>query len=135
MKINLYSNLKLLKSKNLIPAYTWLVLIFIVSSIPHLKVTFVKILSMDKIAHFSEYFIFGLLFKNGLYREDNNRVRNIMLVIAATTIFATLDEIHQMIVPGRTASVYDFIADFLGGAVFSQIYEIGVRVKNYDKSN
>ncbi|NIA23519.1 MAG: hypothetical protein GWP03_05115 [Proteobacteria bacterium] len=131
MKVNFYSNLKRLKSKSLIPAYAWLVLIFAVSSIPHLRVTFSNIVSMDKIAHFSEYFIFGLMFKYGLYKNDGSRVKNIITVIVVTALFATLDEIHQLIVPGRTASVYDFIADFLGGAIFSQIYEIGVKSKRW----
>jgi len=131
LKIDFYSNLKRLRSRSLIPAYTWLIVIFVVSSIPHLRVSFNRILSMDKIAHFSEYFIFGLMFKHGLYKNDESRMRNIIMVMVVTALFATLDEIHQLIVPGRTASAYDFIADFLGGGVFSQIYEIGVRNKKW----
>ncbi|MCK4544690.1 VanZ family protein [candidate division WOR-3 bacterium] len=134
MKTFLNSNLKKLFHKNLLPAYIWLTIIFIVSSIPRLHIASREIRNLDTIAHFLEYFIFGLLFKIGLYKTDKNRKYNIITVIIVSLFFASLDEIHQIIVPGRTPSIFDFFADFIGAGIASQIYELYLRRKYGNKS-
>ena len=35
--------------------------------------------------------------------------------------FAVLDEVHQNLIPGRSADILDFIADFLGLAIIQLI--------------
>ena len=67
-----------------------------------------------KIAHFTEYFILGLiLFLNlRLYPIDNKLIIGIILCM----IYASSDEIHQIFVDGREAKILDVLIDTLGSA-------------------
>jgi len=40
--------------------------------------------------------------------------RQVWLVVLAVTLYGILDEIHQYFVPGRSADVYDALADASG---------------------
>lgn len=72
-----------------------------------------------KIAHFLEYFILGLIIFLVL---DIRRVKYPLISAIILSIFcASLDEIHQLFVIGRTARVFDVFVDSLGAslAIFS----------------
>ena len=69
-----------------------------------------------KSAHFIEYFILSLLILRGIRggrRETHLRWAVIAVIIVAA--YASLDEIHQIFVPGRTAAVTDVLLDTSGG--------------------
>jgi VanZ family protein len=67
----------------------------------------------DKIFHFTEYFIFAfLLLKAFTKRLVQGKDAIAPLLIGA--IYAATDELHQAFVPGRTPSVFDWIADVAG---------------------
>ena len=69
-----------------------------------------------KCAHFIEYFILSLLILRGIRggrRETHLRWAVIAVIIVAA--YASLDEIHQIFVPGRTAAVRDVLLDTSGG--------------------
>jgi len=69
-----------------------------------------------KCAHFTEYFILSLLILRGIRggrRETHLRWALIAIIIVAG--YASLDEFHQMFVPGRTAAVTDVLLDTTGG--------------------
>jgi VanZ family protein len=87
--------------------------------IPHLtEQGFVTIhFFVRKAAHFTEYFIFGLL----LYRGIRGGQRGWRWSWALTALFiaagySALDEIHQAFVASRTASPYDSLLDSVGAA-------------------
>ena len=68
-----------------------------------------------KLAHFAEYLVLGVL----LYRALDGagfspRIALRALVLAA--VFAAGDELHQRLVPGRTAAVWDCVIDASGAA-------------------
>ncbi len=67
-----------------------------------------------KIAHFTEYFILGLiLFLNlRLYPINNKLIIGIILCM----IYASSDEIHQIFIDGREAKLLDVLIDTLGSA-------------------
>ena len=70
-----------------------------------------------KSAHFTEYFIFGLLLLRavrGVRNGWNLRWALLALVIAAG--YSALDEFHQSFVPSRTASPWDSLLDTFGAA-------------------
>jgi VanZ family protein len=69
-----------------------------------------------KSAHFTEYFILSLLILRGIRggRRDA-RLAWALAAIAIVAGYASLDEFHQMFVPGRTAAVTDVLLDTSGG--------------------
>lgn len=66
-----------------------------------------------KVAHFTLYTIGGFLILNFLYNKDKLK-KSILLTIFVGILYATLDEIHQLFVPGRGASIKDVLIDSSG---------------------
>lgn len=65
----------------------------------------------DKLWHFLEYLLFGLLAWKALRPEDG---RGLALALVLTLSYAGSDELHQLSVPTRTASLLDWVVDSLG---------------------
>ncbi len=108
--------------RNRLPALIWAALIFIASSIPRTPKLRVNIFSLDKMIHFVEFGIFGillLLFFSG-YRGLSRRSIAVSLFVGI--VWAALDEYHQFFVPGRNPSVYDFMADVAGIFLFQFVF-------------
>ena len=66
-----------------------------------------------KIAHFTEFFILGLLVFFTLRAFEFN---NIYIMILLCFLYACSDEIHQMFVVGRDGNFVDVILDSLGSS-------------------
>lgn len=128
-------------SKKKIP-YAWLalayaVLILIVSSIPNLKTPELGFENQDKLYHFIEYSIFSVLLFFALLNSQRDFLRKnvlqISLLIGAS--FGILDELHQKFIPGRTADILDFTADFVGVALIQVCFWFYHRRKSKIHSN
>lgn len=97
--------------KRWLPVYLWLMVIFTLSSIPHLNLPRFGFRKMDKILHFSEYLILGFLLRRGF----SSRPKGVLfLTIFCGFLTAFLDEIHQLFIPGRKSEVWDFIMNSAG---------------------
>ncbi len=74
-----------------------------------------------KCGHLTEYFILSLLVLRGIRagRRDA-RIVWALSAIAIVACYASLDEFHQMFVPGRTPAVADVLLDTIG-AICAQI--------------
>ncbi|RZN43516.1 MAG: DUF1616 domain-containing protein [Methanophagales archaeon ANME-1-THS] len=70
----------------------------------------------DKFAHMMLYLGFGLLLNRAFSNSQNDFVSTnaAPFAIAIGTCYAITDELHQALVPYRTVSAVDLIADFLG---------------------
>ena len=102
------------------PAVGYAVLIFALSSIPGHSIPNLGIFSFDKLVHTLEFGLFGML----LYRSFFFHLRvglPYLFTIAAGSTYAVLDEFHQYFVPGRSCSINDFFADFIGLVFFSAV--------------
>jgi VanZ family protein len=81
-----------------------------ISTLPHIPE------NSDKFFHFIEYFVFAVLiwraFGLGKFWFFNSKQALLTTFIAST--YAASDEFHQLFVPGRSASIYDWIADVAG---------------------
>jgi len=77
----------------------------------------------DKAEHFILFFAFGILLRLTASHSRYPSIRdNAMLVTLMVGIgYGALDEVHQMLVPHRFASVDDFIAD-AAGIIAAQIF-------------
>jgi VanZ family protein len=89
--------------------------VFAASSWPGIKLPDLGIYWTDKLAHFSQYAVFACLVAGGWARaggwgDREDQWRPVVFLI----VFAALDEFHQIWIPRREASVFDWTADSLG---------------------
>lgn len=87
---------------------------------------------MDKVLH---AFAFGCFAFSFSYWLDTDMWKSkpavcVLIVCIAAACYGASDEIHQMFVPGRDASVYDWIADCTGAFAASLLRTAIVRKKS-----
>jgi VanZ family protein len=73
-------------------------------------------LTLRKLGHFSEYFLFAVLIERALSveRPEQSRISHAAWTIALATLYAFSDEWHQSFLPSRTASLVDVMIDSFG---------------------
>ena len=98
-------------------------LIFVLSSFP--KVPTIERPFLDKLEHVIEYSVLGFLAVSCFKKIDR---KTIILAILITSLYGVLDEFHQYFVPGRDFSIFDILADSLGGL-------LGVGIKTRPKKS
>ena len=67
-----------------------------------------------KLAHFTEYFILGVLF---LFTFREYGIKNPLVPIIVCILYASSDEIHQLFVSGRGARFTDVLIDSFGSTI------------------
>ncbi|MDI6809497.1 MAG: VanZ family protein [Candidatus Eisenbacteria bacterium] len=110
-----------------LPALIYITLIFSFSSIPKLPIP-AKIPHIDKVLHFLEYFVFGLILGRGVMNSFTLRgsLAACSVAVGLGALTGAGDEYFQRSVPGKVSSVYDFTADVVG-LVVAQLVLIKVR--------
>lgn len=76
--------------------------------------------TQDKVEHFIAYLILSYLLLLSLhFQRKFNRVsqKPLMFAIVFLILYATVDEVHQIFVPGRFCDVFDWTADITGGVI------------------
>lgn len=104
-------------------AILWMALIFWFSSLPHVPGP--ELFSaQDKLAHFLVFGILGVLFAGALgpWKRSGLSWGEIGIVTLLVAAYGASDELHQMFVPGRNASLFDLLFDSLGGFSFAYLY-------------
>ena len=100
----------------------WAAVIFFISSCPGPVVPFELFPHQDKLGHFTQYFILGAL----LFRALGDVRYAPLWAVIISVVYGVTDELHQVFVANRIASVLDLCADTLG-AVFAQVLIIARR--------
>jgi VanZ family protein len=101
------------------PVLAWALVIFAFSSIPSLGTGLGPWdLVLRKFAHLVEFAILGALLARAVDR--------VSFAIALGSAYAATDELHQVFVPGRAGTIYDWALDTVGVAVGVLLY---VRVR------
>lgn len=93
-----------------VPFYVWLIIIFILTSIPGSSMPQIKVIGLDKVSHLFLYSVLTL-FLFFAYGKVGWKFLLMIFVIAA------VDEAHQFFIPGRMSSFFDVIWDFAGAGV------------------
>lgn len=97
------------------PVVAFMALIYLLSARETLPIT---VHGWDKLAHVSAFGIFGALslraFNGGIGRLA---LAPSALAILLTLAYAAVDEMHQARVPGRVASLGDWVADAVGASL------------------
>lgn len=123
------------KKLSLLSVLIWMIFIFIMSSFDasessaqsNIIVNFISnifninnieflSLIIRKLAHFTEYFILGIL----TYNLIKNYRKKYYIAIIICIIYAISDEIHQIFIPGRSCQITDILIDSIG--VITAIY-------------
>ncbi|WP_337865285.1 VanZ family protein [Ignavibacterium sp.] len=100
------------------------VTIFILTSLPSDKLPSVEI--GDKLNHFLAFFVLGFFLNLTLRYQAKFPAlkKNILIItIIIASGYGLLDELHQLLVPGRSAEVLDWVADFIGAISGSLLAE------------
>ncbi len=110
--------------------------ILILTSLPSDQLPSVEV--GDKINHFLAFFVLGFFLNLTLKYQKRFPFlkKNILLTtIIIAAAYGLLDELHQLFVPGRSAEVFDWIADFIGGIAGSSLAEYIYRRFNIALNN
>jgi len=99
-----------------VPLIGYMVLIFYLSSQPLEELQLPEIWNIDKLLHIVEYGVLGVLWLRALTRYFYKGARLTLkwLALLFTILYGVSDEVHQMLVPNRTPSIFDVMADGLG---------------------
>jgi VanZ family protein len=74
----------------------------------------------DKLDHLAEFALFGALLRNAVARHHPlPAVAPALFVLVVGASYGALDELHQSLVPGRSAELGDWLADAVGVALGS----------------
>lgn len=87
-------------------------------------------ISPDKLGHMGIYFVLCLLWNRALFNQDAApylRRHSLLVSFCFTAIHGILDEVYQMSVPGRSAEVFDTLADATGAGLFVLWYWLRAR--------
>ncbi len=88
---------------------------------------FVKI--VRKSAHFSLYFILGLLVLSFCMEYMELSWRSMILSLFVVFLYACSDEVHQLFIAGRSGEVLDVFIDTCGGFFSVIVYNCYYRVR------
>jgi VanZ family protein len=94
----------------------WGGLILLLTSIPTPDISPPR--ATDKLVHFALYLVLGALSLRAAAAAAAPWAR-VLPVALGVCLFGAFDEWHQLVVPGRAADVFDWLADALGGAAGS----------------
>ncbi len=99
---------------------TYMLIIFLISSIPYPPQPLPLKVYTPFIEHILEYAVLGFLLSVAIKTENKKMLKwTIFWAILIATIYGITDEIHQSFVPGRTASFYDILSDCVGAIMGS----------------
>jgi VanZ family protein len=111
-----------LSIKYWLAVFLYAALIFYLSSIPAYQIPQNLPLS-DYFLHMVEYLPFGFLVFKAIKKTNTTlSVKKVFIASLLTVIlYAISDELHQLFVPGRCASVWDFASDAIGALIGMRI--------------
>jgi VanZ family protein len=85
------------------------------------------ILGFDKFQHLLAYFVLtcsvGLWFPREKWQGPG--VVCLLLVLAVSSVYGIIDEVHQYFTPGRDCNVWDWLADTIGALLGVGVMKIG----------
>ena len=114
----------------LLLAIAWAGVIFYLSSQPGID-TPLLFPGQDKLFHLIAFGLLGFLLMGSMKTTSSGyRTMQVWFVVALVATYGVLDEFHQYFVPGRSAEIYDALADAAGGLLgaWSMFYLVSVVV-------
>ena len=116
----------------LLLAIAWASVIFYLSSQPGID-TPLLFPGQDKLFHLIAFGLLGFLLMGAMKTSSSGyRTMQVWIVVGLVALYGVLDELHQYFVPGRSAEIYDALADAAGGLLgaWSMYYLVRVLVSH-----
>ncbi len=117
-----------------IPLIIYWLILFILTSLPSTSAITIGV--SDKIEHFGAYgLLSGILYLNLFFQKKFKVLKKYpaIFTILIASFYGLLDELHQLFVPGRSAQILDWFADFSGAVVGVLITRYLLKkLQNYD---
>ena len=85
-----------------------------------------------KFAHFTLYFVLGILVLNLLYQY--NLKNKLLIGIVICIIYSCSDEFHQLFIPGRSGELRDVIIDSIGSLSGILFYRFVKKMYSFRKN-
>lgn len=108
-------------------------ILYSIGLVDNLEVESILEIVIRKIAHFSLYFICGILAMSIMITYDFSNKFRILISFGTNVIYSVSDEIHQMFVPGRTGKIMDVFIDSFGIICGTLIIYFGLKIYNFIK--
>jgi VanZ family protein len=107
-----------------IPFFIITIAIFILSNQSQLPMPLDSFTYEDKLAHLIAYFILGIsILTASIANFKNLKMKQIIIItLLIGFIYGCTDEIHQGYVPGRDASIFDWLMDATGIILSTFLY-------------
>lgn len=88
-----------------------------------------------KAAHIIAYFILGLVIYSIIKTYELTTKRAIFFSVIFAMLYAVFDEIHQLLVPGRSGEVRDIFIDTIAASVGIGMYYMHDRIHHNSKNS
>ena len=114
--------------------FYWL-LLFTLTTLPSKSIPAIGV--NDKVEHLLAYFgLSFLLYLTLLFQKKSILFKKNALLFTLTFVFlyGIIDEVHQLLIPGRSCEFFDFTADMLGGILGVIIIRILIRFDKFQES-
>ncbi|HEX9252368.1 MAG TPA: VanZ family protein [Ignavibacteriaceae bacterium] len=98
-----------------VPLVIYWIILLILTSLPSSMAINMDV--SDKIEHFGAYGLLGVFLYLNLFLQEKFALLKkypATFTVIIASIYGLLDELHQLFVPGRSAELLDWLADFLG---------------------
>jgi len=92
----------------------------------------------DKIEHFTAYFLLGILLSLALlFQNKFLKIKKYFTLYSGLFIglYAALDEIHQLFVPGRECNIMDWTADMIGASIGILLIIFLIKIFQYSRKS
>ena len=118
-----------------LPLIFYWIILFTLTTLPAQSVPSVGV--SDKIEHLLAYLVLSiLLYLTLLFQKKSALLKNYAMLFTLLIVFAygVLDEVHQLMIPGRSCELLDFLADVLGGIIGIIIIKILIHFYKFQES-
>jgi len=109
---------------DLVPLILYCVFIFMQSRLPA-PFEVPDVSHFDKLLHLGGYGVLAVLFYRTYLAGWPQAMKRALILasVISTAIYGLSDEVHQYFVPARSADLFDWMADILGGVLGAVIYQ------------
>lgn len=117
-----------------LPLIFYWILLFTLTSLPSTTVPSVGV--SDKIEHFLAYFGLSFLLNlTLLFQKKSRLLKNnaLLFTLFFVILYGIADEVHQLLIPGRSCEWLDFLADSVGGILGVLFLQLLMKFFNFNE--
>ena len=117
-----------------LPLIFYWIILFTLTTLPTHSVPSVGV--NEKVEHLLAYFgLSFLLYLTLLFQKKSIILKNYAVLFTFLAVFAygIMDEVHQLLIPGRSCELLDFLADMFGGVVGIVVLKILIKFYKYQE--